>query len=435
MFVVPRLNICHREGLKILVVTSFFPPSEAIAAQRAHGFVKVWREEGHEVTVLSPFAPSEVVVSAPLLLRLLQRLFGRKTASRNGGAEGGQGGLLARIKRRILTTGIGSSVRWPDPSGLWYRQAFGAIKDQGPWDVIVSSFGPPGAHVLACRLKSIYPEAFWVADFRDLWTRNPLFPGWAPVRWYERSLERRILQRADLVTTVSEPLAVVLRSLGAARVEVIMNGFDPKEFKERPARRPGNGPIQLLYTGSYYPSRMRVEVFLDALARICGSGATSPDVEIFFFGPRTDEIVRKAVDRGLGDRVHGGEIRPRAEVLSYLRGVDGLLFFGYQDENAPDEGVLTGKLFEYLGSGRPILGIGLSERQQAGRMIAANPGGRIVSGDIDEVTSVLRTFLEAPPAVASVAHPTPYERRTQALRLLGLVEASLGERGASGSRL
>jgi hypothetical protein len=94
---------------------------------------------------------------------------------------------------------------------------------------MVSSSGPPASHLLGLHVKRRNPEIRWVADFRDLWTRNPNFRWMFPFTCLEGALERMVLSRADAVVTVSEGLADALRTGCPAKVYVIENGFDEED--------------------------------------------------------------------------------------------------------------------------------------------------------------------------------------------------------------
>ena len=104
-------------------------------------------------------------------------------------------------------------------------------------------------------MKWRIPEIRWVADFRDLWTRNPNFRGMFPFTCLEGALERRVLSRADAVVTVSEGLADALRTGCPAKVYVIENGFDEEDLDSIPATVSCTGVFTLVYTGTIYVSR------------------------------------------------------------------------------------------------------------------------------------------------------------------------------------
>lgn len=389
------------------------------------------------MTVLAPDAVAPpgwrgkiLSVSAPWLLRKLKGFFGRQAVTPSTdlpalNAVSVRRSVRSRVKAMILATGVGSSVRWPDPSGLWFRAARAALGARlAEFDVVVSTFGPPGAHLLADWAKKRRPSLFWVADFRDPWTKNFHFPGVFGLRWIERHLERGVLRRADLLTTVSGPLARDLEALAGRPVSVIFNGYDPADWDPAPGIPRRDGGQHLFYGGSYYPGRMRVDLFLRALAELRHEGALNElSLRVEFRGSRTEEIVAQAQEMGLADVVIGGGILSRSDALRSQRAADWLLFFGYQDETLPDQGILTGKLFEYMGSGARILGLGLSENIEAGRLILSTGRGVLAASTVESMKAALQKVLAAPTQAAVEVQKTgPFTRAEQSRKLLRLME-------------
>lgn len=372
-------------------------------------------------------------MSDPPALAFLRRVLGGQASSREPQQLVNKRRRFSwkeKLKKLVLATGVGSSVRWPDPSGLWFRQARVLLLGcEKKFDMVFSTFGPPGAHLLADWYVRRHSGLAWVADFRDLWTRNHHFPGMPGLRWFEARLEMRVLRAATLVTTVSEPLAQSLREESGDKVRVVFNGYDPDDWRSLPALPSRKARLELFYGGSYYPGRMRVEPFLDALERLRKEGLLKPgDLRADFCGPRTDAIVAMAHLRGLQEFVTGGDVRARAEVLAAQQVADVLLFFGYQDEHSRDEGILTGKLFEYLGAERAILGIALSEKIEAGRLIVESGRGELVGSEPDAVRAALVNLLRE--GVGSFREPSSrikgLTREHQARRLLEMLSDQCG---------
>ncbi len=83
---------------------------------------------------------------------------------------------------------------------------------QQPWDLVVSTGGPYSVHRIGLAVKRKRPETKWVVDWRDLWVDNHIYPGLPFLNLYEKVLETKFHRAADMITTVSEPLAEVLRT-------------------------------------------------------------------------------------------------------------------------------------------------------------------------------------------------------------------------------
>src|SRR5262245_43547798 len=249
--------------MRILLVSPYFPPRNAIGALRVHAFARHWAAEGEQVTVLTtvkreyqrgldlPCDGFEVVEVDYRIPRVLESLRNRLRPRTAGGGAAPRRPAW-RAMRRVLTriqehTGIWGSMRMPDFTDRWIAPAIDWARRQPPWEVVVSSAGPYTAHLVALAIKRESRAARWVAEYRDLWVGNPLHRGLFPFTLRERRLERQCLQWADLLVTVSEPLARALGAKARLPVEVIYNGFDPVEPSSLPPERifPDDGLVRL----------------------------------------------------------------------------------------------------------------------------------------------------------------------------------------------
>jgi hypothetical protein len=98
---------------------------------------------------------------------------------------------------------------------------------------------------------------------------------------------------------------------------------------------------------------------------------------------------------------------PYGESLAEQRRADALLLLLNSD--AREVGVYTGKLFEYIGSGRPILAVG-SERGVAAELIRSRELG-VATADCEVIASTLRGWLEEKRLNGQVAGPPETAKR------------------------
>src|SRR5690606_21310251 len=216
---------------------------------------------------------------------------------------------------------------------------------------------PAGHRCLSCRA--------WLADYRDLWTDHHALPGLPVVRLVERVIERRVLHAADVVTTVSAPLAERLRrQLMTKDVHVIENGVDPDDFAPLDPEPifPRDGRVRLVYTGSIHPQQ-NVDAFFEALAVLARGGDSDIDRLDVQIATWTASYVRARAGRvGVAHLVTIRDAVPRDEALRMQRDADFLIFLPWADR--AETGVLTGKVFEYICSGTPILMMGCDHQDR-----------------------------------------------------------------------
>ena len=122
--------------------------------------------------------------------------------------------------------------------------------------------------------------------------------------------------------------------------------------------------------------------------------------------------------------MHG--VVPYRESLAAQRSAHALLFIDWMDPRA--EGVLTGKLFEYLASGRPILCIGNRSDTEAARILEECKAGEIAIADEQIAKALERIAARDFPARPDTTRIRRYSREEQASALLERIEASLASR-------
>ena len=271
---------------------------------------------------------------------------------------------------------------------LWYiwnafRKADEIVR-KGKIEIIYSSFGPYSDHIVAWMLKRKYPEISWVADFRDLQVeplyKNVYFVGLQ--RWFEQ----RILSRADLITTVSKGLQDQLRQYGRPTLAV-GRGVTLRALKSNQADL-----FTISYTGSLYQGYRDPCFFLFAVRDLLESGEIEADeIEIVYAGRdghQFAEWIEQAnlealfINRGLISRAGVIELQNRSQMQLLLTSSTPSL-----------GGVLTGKLFEYLESGNPILVMvkGSYDREFEDLMKQSNAGK--VFYDPSEDSKMLKEYI------------------------------------------
>lgn len=422
--------------MRILIISAFFPPQNVIASWRPHSWAEHWSKQGHDVTVLTvpkiadaPAASQaksgayrvlEVMPMQPFAF--LRRRRGRQkelVASQKTVTPRGEG-LLKRVLRR---SGFLSSVRWPDIYDLWIFPASRSVSHER-FDVIVSTFGPPASLVLGAMLKKrLGSSCFWCCDFRDLWTQNSHYRGFPLIRWVEFVAEKILVSRADLLTTVSEPLAKSLKKCFPQKdVRVILNGYAGSDDAEpeKAAQRSAKTVIDLVYTGTLDMDLRDPRGVYHALKLL------SPDEQqrfrVRFYGPNMNAAVDAASKFSLASAIENMGNVDRTAVLNAQKAADVLLIVD-APERIVGDGVLTGKVFEYLFSGKFVLAVGPSAGSELGRLLAKTGGGRALGEDVQAIAATLRQFLEdgVPSGVRDTNSLQEYRRETQAQKLLAVL--------------
>jgi glycosyltransferase involved in cell wall biosynthesis len=302
------------------------------------------------------------------------------------------------------------------------------------------SSGPPFTSHLIGGLLHERTGVPWIADFRDPWTHAPFYPERpAMMRRIDQRLERWTARTATRTIAVNrgilEDLAARHGPLDRERLVTIPNGYDEADFEGLPRTDPGR--LTIVHSGSLFASRDPVAL-REALADLC---ATEPgfaeEVEVHLAG-RNDAEVEEAFSRPPLDRiVRTPGYLPHDQSLALLRSAHlCLLLVGIERMNT---GMLTGKIFEYLGSGTPILAF--APEGEASELIRRSRAGFVLDPrDRDGAKALLRDlwrryrlgerrFAEPDPEVVA-----SYSRRRLAERLAGILdEITAGVAGPAGA--
>jgi glycosyltransferase involved in cell wall biosynthesis len=295
---------------------------------------------------------------------------------------------------------------------------------KGRVEAIFSSSFPVTAHLLAYRLKQATGKP-WIADFRDLWTENHYADYSSRLRKrIDQKIEAKLLEQADIITTVSDEWAETLRRMtgGKRRVEVIRNGFDASEFAPIASRRPDQWTIT--YVGLFYGAKQDPSAFLEALRRVINSGKVAREAVRFNIVGEPDPYVQEMVARfGVADITNfTGFVSHRESLAQQVNSSLLLLIVHKEQTNA---GHVPGKLYEYFGARRRILALAHQGFEAARLINEARAGTVVESTDIAGIEQALMdsysAYQSGDDAVPNDSDLSRYERQPQAGQLAGLL--------------
>ncbi len=266
--------------------------------------------------------------------------------------------LLKKLKPYLLI---------PDDNILWYPEAVKLgreIMKREQIDVIFSTLGPATNHLVAYKLANEF-GCKWVADYRDPWTQNMHRSGIAWRERLEERMEAKVMARADAVTTVTATFAENFRSKYGAtirRLELIYNGFDRADFAHLQPVSLDADVFHAVYAGILYQKR-NPRLLLQAVRELIDENKVDKrDIRFHFAGvfdyPGYSENRDCVAALGLESCVDTLGNLPHKQALSLMKAADALLLIG--DVSADAGAYIPGKLYEYMGIGRPILALNMA---------------------------------------------------------------------------
>src|ERR1043165_9130969 len=230
---------------RVLMVAFHFPPSGAVAAQRAHKFARSRPGFGWEPLVLA---------RRPDPLQPRDESFAGKPAPIEELDPSERSRLLGILPRGWIDP-VRRFLCVPDEETGWRKLLRKRLPDliarQRP-DVLWANSVPTGSLVAAAGVARETGTPL-VVDFHNEWTRNMYYR--PSTRWHDAAhhrLEREVIETARLVTTLNPLHTDDLRQrFPAARIETIENGCDPEDYTVEPAD-PARRPIVFTYAGAVY---------------------------------------------------------------------------------------------------------------------------------------------------------------------------------------
>lgn len=248
----------------------------------------------------------------------------------------------------------------PDARKGWnkyaYRKAVEIIQNEKV-DTVITTSPPHSTQLVGLKLKRTY-QIHWIADIRDPWTDiyySKLFPQMKWAKRKDESYEKQVLLAADDVVVVSEDIKSLFAQKGnfsETKIHVIPNGYDEADFMESAPESKSDSIFQIAYTGTIseqYPTN----AFTQALSGV------DEEIALTFVG----KVAPNVIDTFNPFNATFKGYVPHEESLIELQHADALLLIIPNIEN--NKGILTGKLFEYLGSQKPIILIGPPEGDAA----------------------------------------------------------------------
>ena len=285
----------------------------------------------------------------------------------------------------------------PDARCWWVKPSVRYLKSylkEHPVDAIISTGPPHSMHLIAMKLKEELGIP-WIADFRDPWTEIDYYDDLHLTRWADRKhhrLEREVLEKADKVVTVAPDGAKRLGRLGNRNVRTIYNGFDRDDDAQTPVS------ISDTFTLTYLGVLSKIqnpEQFWQVLGELVKEDEEfSKKLKIKLIGQIDNSVIRSIKEQGLSGYVALSPYVPHDQVSEVHRSSTLLLLFLMPDSEPRAKGLLTGKLFEYMASGRPILCIGPEDGDAAHILKETHAGQTVNFEDKKKMKEVIKDLYQ-----------------------------------------
>ncbi len=390
---------------KILFIVYYFPPLSGAGVQRPLKFVKYLPDFDWMPVVLTTTGdssyeyrdysllqeiPDEIFIERvadkldilagslarlPGLIFILEKLRGRKSED-----------YRRAIRNHLLRIKF---FEFPDSQLVWAISAyFSGIKliKEHSIDIIYSTSAPFSSHLIGFWLKRATGIP-WVADFRDEWSQNPLLS--TPTRFHNaliKKVERQIVNYADRVISVSEPIVQLFRNLSGDphKFSTITNGYDINDFNiaKMNVCVKKDGKFYITYVGSFYEYPI---LFFRAVESLLSNGdIPSEQFRIKLVGKYSDPF--RFQNPAWMDVIKYTGYLSHQEAITELLQSNALLLVIPNQRGAQ---AFTGKIFEYIASGKPIVAMIPHDSVAAELILRTKTGWVVPTDDISAIKSVL----------------------------------------------
>jgi len=383
---------------RVLIIAYYWPPAGGGGVQRWLKFVKYLHNSDWQPVVFVPENADYPVYDETLLTEIPEGvevircpIFEPYRALRKATGKGDTGisaGFIRSEKGPSLMERLMAWVRGniliPDARMFWIRPASNFLvkylKDN-PVDLIVSTGPPHSMHMIARRVHRKMGVS-WLADFRDPWVNMDNADKFQMSAWAKRKherLERSVLRSATAVQTVSWYLSAEYEKIRGSKVHVLTNGFDHVDFEGREVV-----PTDKFIVGHYgtFGDDRNAPALWRALSRLVNESEEFKNRMIIrLVGPTDGSVLEDVKRNGLSDHLEYIPYVKHNEVLDLMLTPQLLLVI--LNQNANEEGRVTGKIFEYVATGNRVLGIG-SVTSDCARVINESESGVMIAFQDEE---------------------------------------------------
>jgi len=407
---------------KVLIITYYWPPAGGPGVQRWLKFVKYLRDFDIEPILYVPENPHYPMLDPSLLNEVPKDL---KVYQHPIKEPYGLVGMVLPKKTKRISSGIiqtknqtllEKAMLWvrgnffiPDARKNWVKPSAKFLSDvleKEKIDTFITTGPPHSVHLIGNQLKKEH-DLKWIADFRDPWTTIGYHKKLRLTKASQKKhqeLERTVLQNADKIITTSPTTKMEFGQLTDKPISVITNGYD----SDYTGGANVDNRFTIAHIGSLLSGRNPKNLWkvLSDLAR--ENEIFRTDLQLEFIGVVGQDVLDTLYRYELGPYIKIQGYVSHAEALRKQRRAQLLLLIEIDSEDT--QGIIPGKLFEYMAARRPILAIGPNSWDVADIISETNTGKVFDYQSSAELKEVILGWFKAFKNGELVVNPQGIER-------------------------
>lgn len=394
---------------KVLIISYYWPPAGGPGVQRWLKFTKYLPKFGIEPHVYIPENPSYPILDPSLVDEINPKIkiikkpiwepyrLAEKLTKKNKDFKAGQfetskkQGILSRV-----SVFIRGNFFIPDARMFWIKPSIKFLEkymDEYDIDTLVTTGPPHSMHLIGLGLKQIKKDKIkWIADFRDPWTQISYY---SQLKLTQRSdqkhkeMEKKVFQNADLILSTSYTDKENFKKLGAKNVECITNGFDSEVNR-------ADEPISVFtisYVGMLETLRNPTNLWKVLAELILENPTFASQFRLKFVGKISNSIIEELNNSALKNNWINIGYLPHVESIKEMINSNLLLLTNFNSEKS--KGIIPGKLFEYLATGKTILSVGPKNADVEKILIETESGKHFTYDDHDHLKQFILTEFKS----------------------------------------
>lgn len=354
---------------KVLIITYYWPPAGGPGVQRWLKFVKYLREFNVDPVLYIPENPDYPILDAsfnneiPEGIKIYKRpifepyklasFFSRKKTKRISS------GLIKSKNQSFLEKimlWIRGNLFIPDARKYWINPSVNFLSEilsKEKIETIITTGPPHSVHLIGYKLKEKF-DINWISDFRDPWTsigyHKKLKLTKASQKKHKK-LEHLVLNSSDKIIVTSATTKKEFKKITTKPIVVITNGFDTS-YSETIL----DSKFTIAHIGSLLTGR-NPQILWKVLSELVNENQElKKALQLKFVGVVSTDVLESIYSYGL---------EPLVKLLGYVSHEEALkaqcssqVLLLVEIDAKETQGIIPGKIFEYLAAKRPILAIG-----------------------------------------------------------------------------
>lgn len=410
---------------KVLIITYYWPPSGGSGVQRWLKFAKYLPQYGWKPVIYTPENPDFEIEDQSLLndvspnttvlttkiwepYHIYRFIAGKKKEGQHHHTSKQKSKKKGFLHKLAFT--LRGNLLIPDPRRFWIKPSINYLLKylkENPVDAIISTGPPHSMHMIALKLHR-QTHIPWIADFRDPWTNIDFYKELNLTYLADKihhKKEQQVISEADCVVSVTPTWCSEFEAKHPKKIALVHNGYDEADVAKRDVTL--DADFSLAHIGIINKDR-NPKVLWRALSFLVKENEELRKALKIKLVGKIDDAVFADIDRyELAEYVQTISYLPHTEAIEFQQKAQLLLLLINNTPNA--NGILTGKLYEYMASQRPVLAIGPTGSDIAKLLHDTKAGSIVDFNDVEGMKAELLQLFEHYKTGSLISSATGYQ--------------------------